>query len=71
MHELVGSIEDLNISDISPSRNVLRSVMHGVNELAYSIKRIGLFQPIIVTVNETYFEIVAGNRRFGHVGGWD
>jgi ParB family transcriptional regulator, chromosome partitioning protein len=64
MFELTGSIEDVDISDIAPSQNVLRSVVHGVDELASSIKRIGLLQPIIVRMNETYFEIVAGNRRF-------
>jgi ParB family transcriptional regulator, chromosome partitioning protein len=63
MHELIGSIEDIDIRHISPSRNTLRSVMQNVIELAYSIKRIGLLQPIIVRANETNFEIIAGNRR--------
>jgi ParB family chromosome partitioning protein len=38
--------------------------MDGLEELAVSIKRIGLLQPIIVRAKETCFEIVAGNRRF-------
>lgn len=61
---MIGSIEDINITDISPSQNLLRSVMENVNELAHSIKRMGLLQPIIVRAKETYFEIIAGNRRF-------
>jgi ParB family transcriptional regulator, chromosome partitioning protein len=64
MHELIGWIEDVNISDISPPQNVVRSVMHDVDELARSINRIGLLQPMIVRSNETHFEIVSGNRRF-------
>jgi ParB family transcriptional regulator, chromosome partitioning protein len=64
MYELTGSIEDIDISDISGSQNTLRSIVHDVDELALSIKRIGLLQPIIIRVKETYFEIVAGNRRF-------
>jgi hypothetical protein len=42
MHEMIGSIEDINITDISPSQNLLRSVMENVNELAHSIERMGL-----------------------------
>jgi ParB family transcriptional regulator, chromosome partitioning protein len=64
MYELSGSIEDINLCDISPSQYILRSVMDGLEELALSIKRIGLLQPIIVRAKETCFEIVAGNRRF-------
>jgi ParB family transcriptional regulator, chromosome partitioning protein len=64
MYELTGSIEDIDISDISASQNTLRSIVDDVDELALSIKRIGLLQPIIIRVKETYFEIVAGNRRF-------
>jgi ParB family chromosome partitioning protein len=64
MYELIGSIEDINLCDILPSQYILRSVMDGLEELALSIKRIGLLQPIIVRAKETCFEIVAGNRRF-------
>jgi ParB family chromosome partitioning protein len=64
MRELIGTVEDIDISDISPPQNILRCVLQNVNELAHSIKRIGLLQPIIVRANETNFEIIAGNRRF-------
>lgn len=64
MHELIGAIEDIDIRDISPSSNLLRSVMENLDDLASSIKRIGLLQPIVVRVTEEKFEIIAGNRRF-------
>jgi len=64
-NELVGSVEDINISDIAPPSNLLRSNMNGVDELAESIKKIGLIQPIVVRTNSSeFFEIVAGYRRF-------
>ncbi len=64
-NELVGSVEDINISDIAPPSNLLRSNMNGVDELAESIKKIGLIQPIVVRPNSSeFFEIVAGYRRF-------
>ena len=64
MHELIGAIEDIDIRDISPSSNLLRSVMENLDDLASSIKRIGLLQPIVVRVTQAKFEIIAGNRRF-------
>jgi ParB family chromosome partitioning protein len=64
-NELNGSLEDLNISDIIPPMNQLRSTMGSLDELAESISKIGLLQPIVVRSNNTEnFEIVAGNRRF-------
>jgi ParB family transcriptional regulator, chromosome partitioning protein len=64
-NELNGWVEDINILDISPPTNQLRSNMNGVDELAESIKKIGLLQPIVVRINHSEnFEIVAGNRRF-------
>ena len=64
-NELNGSLEDLNISDITFPTNQLRSNMSNVEELAESINKIGLLQPIIVRTNSSEnFEIVAGNRRF-------
>ena len=63
MHELIGSIEDIDVSEISPSEYAVRSVVEGVDELARSIQRLGLLQPIIVRANKVSFEIIAGNRR--------
>jgi ParB family transcriptional regulator, chromosome partitioning protein len=63
--DLWGSIEDLSISDITLPTNQLRSNMNNLEELAESIRNIGLLQPIIVRSNNSEnFEIVAGNRRF-------
>jgi ParB family chromosome partitioning protein len=64
-NELVGSVEDIAISDMVPPANSLRSCMNGIEQLAESIKKIGLLQPIVVRTNSLgSFEVVAGNRRF-------
>jgi ParB family transcriptional regulator, chromosome partitioning protein len=64
-NELNGWVEDINILDISPPMNQLRTNMNSLEELAESIKKIGLLQPIVVRINHSEnFEIVAGNRRF-------
>jgi ParB family transcriptional regulator, chromosome partitioning protein len=63
-NELNGWVEDINILDISPPTNQLRTNMNSLEELAESIKKIGLLQPIVVRINHSEnFEIVAGNRR--------
>jgi ParB family transcriptional regulator, chromosome partitioning protein len=63
--ELAGSVEDIAIRDIVPSANSLRYCMNGIEQLADSIKKIGLLQPIVVRINGLgSFEVVAGNRRF-------
>ena len=63
MHELIGSIEDIDVSEILPSEYAVRSEVERVDELARSIQRLGLLQPIIVRANKVSFEIIAGNRR--------
>ena len=64
-NELIGSVEDLHISDIVPPSKPLRVGVGDVDELAESIRKIGLLQPIVVRTNSSgSFEIVAGNRRF-------
>jgi ParB family transcriptional regulator, chromosome partitioning protein len=63
--ELAGLVEDITISDIVPPVNNLRSCVNGTEQLAESIKKIGLLQPIVVRINSLgSFEVVAGNRRF-------
>jgi ParB family chromosome partitioning protein len=64
MYELIGSIEDIEVSEILPSVHAVRSIVERVDELARSIQRVGLLQPIIVRANKMRFEIIAGNRRF-------
>lgn len=64
-NELIGSVEDFHISDIVPPSKPLRVGVGDVDELAESIRKIGLLQPIVVRINSSgSFEIVAGNRRF-------
>jgi len=64
-NELAGSVEDINTSEIVLPPSLLRSNLNGVNELAESIKRVGLLQPIIVRLNDSHnIELVAGYRRF-------
>jgi ParB family chromosome partitioning protein len=65
LNELAGSVEEITISDIVPPANSLRNCMNGIEQLAESIKKIGLLQPIVVRINTLgSFEVVAGNRRF-------
>jgi len=64
MYELIGSIEDIETSDLAPGQNTLRSTIESVHELALSIKQNGLLQPIVVRATDKHFEIIAGNRRF-------
>jgi len=64
-NELNGSIEDVNILDISSPKNQLRSTIRNLEELTESIQKFGLLQPIVVRTNSSdNFEIVAGNRRY-------
>ena len=63
-NELAGSVEDINTSEIVLPPNLPRSNLNGVEELAESIRKVGLLQPIIIRVNSSHsFEIVAGYRR--------
>jgi ParB family chromosome partitioning protein len=65
LNELAGSVEDITISDIVPPANSLRNCVSDIEQLAESIKKIGLLQPIVVRINSLgSFEVVAGNRRF-------
>ena len=62
---VAGPVEDITMSDIVPPANSLRCCMNGIEQLAESIKKIGLLQPILVRINSLgSFEVVAGNRRF-------
>lgn len=56
----------IKITDIEPNRDQPRSYFdeESLDELAESIKRYGLIQPIIVTQKDKYYEIVAGERRW-------
>ena len=59
-------ILNLKIREVEPNRNQPRKHFdeEALDELAESIKKYGLIQPIIVTKKENYYEIVAGERRW-------
>ena len=59
-------IEKLKITDVEPNRNQPRKNFdeEALEELAESIKRYGVIQPIIVVKKDKYYEIVAGERRW-------
>ena len=59
-------ILSLSINDVEPNRNQPRKRFdeESLEELADSIKRYGLIQPIIVTKKDGYYEIIAGERRW-------
>lgn len=59
-------IEKLKITEVEPNRNQPRKNFdeEALDELAESIKRYGVIQPIIVVKKDDYYEIVAGERRW-------
>lgn len=59
-------IENIKITQIEPNRNQPRKHFdeEALEELAESIKRYGVIQPIIVVKKGDYYEIVAGERRW-------
>jgi ParB family chromosome partitioning protein len=61
---LVGSLEDIDVSDIAFPRKVIRPLERNIEELVDSIHSIGLLQPIVVRIQKSNYEIVAGCRRF-------
>ncbi len=64
---IVSAIQELNLADIRPNPFQPRTEFNeeALNELAASIKAIGIVQPITVRVIEDgKYEIIAGERRF-------
>lgn len=59
-------VQTLKLSEVEPNRNQPRKQFdeESLEELAESIKRYGLIQPIIVTKKDGYYQIVAGERRW-------
>jgi len=59
-------VQTLKITEVEPNRNQPRKQFseEALEELAESIKRYGLIQPIIVTKKDGYYQIVAGERRW-------
>jgi ParB family chromosome partitioning protein len=64
-NNLLGVIDDLPISKLRASKNRLRSSGQNLDELVSSIRQRGLLQPIVVRgLEDHYYHIVAGNRRY-------
>ncbi len=59
-------IQNLKIIDVEPNRNQPRRNFdeESIEELANSIKEYGVIQPIIVTKQDNFYQIVAGERRW-------
>lgn len=56
----------VNLTDIEPNRKQPRKQFDedALNELAESIKQVGMIQPIVVQKKNDYYEIIAGERRW-------
>jgi len=63
----VGIIEHVSVKKIRHPLNQLRTQLENLEELASSIEKHGLLQPIVVRPIGSSFEVVAGNRRFAAV----
>ncbi len=59
-------IQNLKLIEVEPNKNQPRTNFdeEALDELAESIKRYGVIQPIIVVKKDNYYEIVAGERRW-------
>ena len=59
-------VKKIKIIEIEPNRNQPRKIFdnESLEELAESIKKYGVIQPIIVNKKDDYYEIVAGERRW-------
>ena len=60
------NIINLKIIDVEPNKNQPRITFDDekIEELSNSIKEYGVIQPIIVTKQNDYYQIVAGERRW-------
>jgi ParB family chromosome partitioning protein len=59
-------VQNLKIIEIEPNRDQPRRKFdeEALEELAESIKKYGVIQPIIVTKKDKYYQIIAGERRW-------
>ncbi len=60
------TLKNLKVTDIEPNRDQPRKKFdqESLEELAESIKEYGLIQPIVVTKKDSYYSIIAGERRW-------
>lgn len=59
-------VKELKIIEVEPNRDQPRKRFdeEALEELAESIKRYGLIQPIVVAKKDNYYQIIAGERRW-------
>mgnify|MGYP000504756642 CR=1 FL=1 len=59
-------VQSIKVIEIEPNKNQPRRTFpqESIEELAKSIEKYGIIQPIIVTKREGYYEIIAGERRW-------
>ena len=59
-------VKSLKLTAIEPNKDQARKIFdeEKLNELAESIKKYGVLQPIIVTKKDGFYEIIAGERRW-------
>lgn len=64
--KLEGDVVKVKISKVEPNRDQPRKNFDedALNDLAESIKQVGLLQPILVQDRKDYYEIIAGERRW-------
>ena len=62
----LSSVLEIDINKITPNKNQPRTSFNeeALNELAESIKEVGVIQPIAVKSVDEYYEIIAGERRW-------
>ena len=62
----VEGVVKLKLNEIEPNKGQARKKFdeESIEELANSIKEYGVIQPIIVTKKESFYEIIAGERRW-------
>lgn len=67
IEEVTGEIvQNIKITKIEPDKEQPRKRFDDekLDELANSIKQYGVIQPIIVTLKDDYYQIIAGERRW-------
>jgi len=59
-------VQNIKLIEIEPNSSQARKVFNdeSIDELAESIKKYGVIQPIIVTKKDNYYQIIAGERRW-------
>ena len=59
-------VQNIKLTEIEPNEDQARKVFNeeSIEELAESIKKYGVIQPIIVTKKGSFYQIIAGERRW-------